>query len=82
MGIQAAKETGMTIHFGKYKGQNIQSIPDDYCMWLSKPVYSGKFYTCQHSTELKWKVPFDVKMAARKELERRGFKLIGERWER
>ena len=72
----------MIIPFGKCKGQNIQAIPDDYCMWLSKPKYSGKFYEIQHSTDLKWKVPFDVKIAARKELERRGFKLIGERWER
>jgi len=72
----------MIIPFGKYKWQPIRSIPDDYCMWLSKPVYSGKFYKSQHSTELKWKVPLDVKIAARGELERRGFKLIGERWER
>jgi len=51
-------------------------------MWLAKPVYSNKFYKSLHSTELNWKVPFDVKIAAREELERRGFKLIGERWER
>lgn len=72
----------MIITFGKCKGQRIKNIPDDYCMWLAKPVYSGKFYESLHSTELKWKVPFPVKIAARTELERRGFKLIGERWER
>lgn len=72
----------MILPFGKCKGQSIRSIPDDYCIWLAKPVYSGKFYKSQHSTELNWKVPFDVKIAARKELEHRGFKLIGERWER
>lgn len=72
----------MILKFGKYKGQNIQSIPDDYLMWLAKPVYSGKFYKSLHSTELNWKVPFNIKMAARKELERRGYKLVGERWEK
>lgn len=71
----------MIISFGKYKGQDIKSIPDDYCMWLAKPVYSGKFYKSLHSTERNWSVPFAVKIAARQELERRGFKLIGERWE-
>jgi hypothetical protein len=72
----------MVLLFGKCKGQDIREIPDDYCMWLAKPVYSGKFYKSLHSTELKWKVPFEVKMAARRELELRGFKLIGERWEK
>lgn len=72
----------MILSFGQCKGQSIQSIPDGYCMWLAKPVYSNKFYKSLHSTELNWKVPFDVKIAAREELERRGFKLIGERWER
>lgn len=70
------------LSFGKYKNQSIQCIPDDYCMWLAKPVYSGKFYKSLHSTERNWSVPFDIKIAARKELERRGFKLIGERWEK
>lgn len=72
----------MIIQFGKYKGLNIKSVPDDYLMWLSKPVYSGKFYESVHSTELKWKVPFSIKIASRGELERRGYKLTGERWER
>ncbi len=68
------------LSFGKYKHQDLHSVPDDYCMWLAKPVYSGKFFKSLHSTEQIWSVPFDVKMAARKELENRGFKLIGERW--
>lgn len=72
----------MILRFGDHKGEHIQSIPDDYCMWLAKPKYSGKFYKSLHSMERNWSVPFDVKVAARKELERRGFKLIGERWEK
>lgn len=72
----------MVLKFGKHKGKNIQDVPDDYLMWLAKPMYSGKFYKSLHSTELTWKVPFDVKLAARGELMRRGFELIGERWEK
>lgn len=71
----------MILMFGTYKGQSLTNIPVNYCMWLAKPVYSGKFYKSIHSTELNWKVPLAVKIAARAELDRRGFKLIGERWE-
>ena len=73
----------MMLQFGKYKGKDLQTVSDEsYIMWLAKPVYSGKFYKSLHSTELNWKVPFNIKMAARKELERRGYKLVGERWEK
>lgn len=71
------------LDFGKYKGKSISGIDDDnYLMWLSKPVYSGKYYKSLHSTELNWKVPFNVKIAARAELEKRNYILIGERWEK
>jgi hypothetical protein len=73
----------MVLQFGKYRGKDLQVVSDEsYIMWLAKPVYSGKFYKSLHSTELNWKVPFDVRVAARKELERRGYKLVGERWEK
>jgi hypothetical protein len=73
----------MVLQFGKYRGKDLQAVSDEsYIMWLAKPVYSGKFYKSLHSTELNWKVPFDVRVAARKELERRGYKLVGERWEK
>jgi hypothetical protein len=68
--------------FGKYKGQSIQTIPDDYLLWLAKPKYSGAFYKSLHSTELNWKVPMAVKLVARTEADRRGWKLKGETWER
>jgi hypothetical protein len=71
------------LTFGRYKGRSIASIQDEeYLKWLAKPTYNGKFYKSLHSDELNWKVPFDIKMAARTELERRGYKLIGERWEK
>lgn len=71
------------LDFGKYKGKSISEIDDDdYLKFLAKPVYSGKYYKSIHSTELNWKVPFNVKIAARAELEARGYKLIGEHWDR
>jgi len=73
----------MILQFGKYKGKDLQAVSDEsYIMWLAKPVYTGKYYKSLHSTELNWKVPFNVKMAARGELFRRGYKLVGERFEK
>jgi len=72
----------MILLFGKYRGMSLEAIPEDYLMWLAKPKYSGKFYESLHSTELKWKVPFNIKIEARRILDKRGYKLIGERWER
>jgi hypothetical protein len=70
------------ITFGNYIGKPFSSIPDSYMGWLAKPVYSGKFYRSLHSTDLKFKVPLKVTIAARQEMERRGYHLIGERWEK
>jgi hypothetical protein len=72
-----------TLSFGKYKGTKISELLDDeYLCWLGKPVYSPKFYKSIHSTEKNFKVPFNVTIRAREELEKRGYELIGERWER
>jgi len=77
------KDLEMKLSFGKYKGHKLSSLVDEpYLMWLAKPVYTGKYYKSLHSTELTWKVPFDVKMAARGELFSRGYKLVGERFEK
>jgi hypothetical protein len=73
----------MILKFGKYKGRELSSLTDEsYLQWLAKPTYTGKYYKSIHSTELAWKVPFDVKMAARGELFSRGYKLVGERFEK
>ena len=70
------------LTFGVHKNKSLEEIPEDYLMWLAKPVYSGKFYKSLHSTELNWKVPFNIQIAARKVLDSRGYKLIGTRWEK
>jgi hypothetical protein len=71
----------MLLKFGIYKEKNLEEIPLDYLKWLAKPTYSGKFYESIHSTDLKWKVPFDVKIEARAVLEKLGWVLNGTVWE-
>ena len=72
-----------TLSFGKYKGTKISELLDEeYLCWLGKPIYSSKFYKSIHSTEKNFKVPFNIIIQAREELEKRGYELIGERWER
>jgi len=69
----------MILPFGKFAGQDMEVVPEDYLMWLA----GGGIYTKnRHSTEIKWKVPMPIWVEARKILEARGYKLKGERWER
>jgi hypothetical protein len=71
----------MIIEFGKYKGFTLSdlSIPIEYIRWLaSRGTYKSK----TNRFETAWKVPVDVWMAARIEMERRGYRHIGERFEK
>jgi uncharacterized protein (DUF3820 family) len=72
----------MILQFGIHKGKRLEDIPEDYLMWLAKPKYSGKFYESLHSINLKWRVPLEIKIEARKILESHGWKLKGETWEK
>jgi hypothetical protein len=72
----------MILQFGQYKGMELTDVPEPYIQWLGKPTYSGKFYLNSRSTELNWKVPWSVTVAARQILEARGYKLKGTRWEK
>lgn len=71
----------MTLAFGTFKGRELSdsSIPDSYIQWLAS---RGKYYKEKHSTEPTWKVPVGVWLAALTEIERRGYKIIGERFEK
>jgi hypothetical protein len=72
----------MILQFGIYKGKPLEEVPDDYLCWLSKPSYSSKYYKNKYSDEHIWKVPFEIKVAARGILDKRGWKLKGEHWEK
>jgi len=73
------------IGFGKYHDKSLEEIYDlniSYLQFLAKPRYSGKFYENSRSTELNWRVPWVVRIAARELLFSRGWKLLGERFEK
>ena len=70
----------MKLDFGVHVGKELSnlSIPDDYMQWLaSRGTYRGK---PGNRFETTWKVPVLVWMAAREEMERRGYTHIGERF--
>jgi hypothetical protein len=71
----------MNLPFGQFKGHDLTDIPDSYLFWLCDRGRST-YYHSLHSLDVTWKVPIPVWEAARKEAERRGFKKIGERWEK
>jgi hypothetical protein len=70
----------MILTFGKFKGCNLEEVDEEYLCWLAKPNYNSHYYKNQYSDEHSWKVPFEVKIAARKVLDNRGWKLQGETW--
>jgi len=71
----------MKLSFGAFKGRDLTdpSIPDSYMQWLAS---RGKYQSKTNRFETSWKVPVDVWMAARMEMERRGYTHIGERFEK
>lgn len=71
----------MILPFGIHKGRDLSdpSIPDSYMMWLAS---RGKYQSPSNRFETVWKVPVNVWMAARVEMERRGYSHIGERFEK
>ena len=71
----------MKLQFGAFQGRELSdpAIPDSYMQWLAS---RGKFQDKKNRFETAWKVPVDVWMAARQEMERRGYRHIGERFEK
>jgi len=67
------------LPFGRYAGQSIRDIPNDYlfclCSWGK-----GIYYKSSHSLDVTWKIPIEWWELARVEADRRGYKLLGERW--
>jgi len=65
--------------WGDHKGKRLEDIPEPYLIWLAK----GKGYTKgKHSTEMAFKIPDKIFREARRILEIRGYKIIGERIEK
>ena len=69
----------MKLTFGTFEGHDLSdpAIPDSYMKWLAA---RGRYDSKTNRFETAWKVPVDVWMAARQEIERRGYTHIGERF--
>ena len=71
----------MIIPFGQFKGFDMSdhTVPDGYVKWMalraSYPEPGNRF-------ETKWKVPIAVSIEARREMERRGYQRVDNRYER
>ncbi len=65
------------IPFGSFKGRDLTdlSIPDSYIRWLT---CRGRYQMPGNRLETKWKVPIDVSIHARREMERRGYRREGD----
>jgi hypothetical protein len=69
----------MIMPFGKFKGTPLEAIDEGYLIWIAK----GQGYTKGlHSTEMQFRIPDPIFREARRILESRGYKIIGERIEK
>lgn len=71
----------LTLPFGQHRGKTLKEIPESYLFWLCSRGNST-YYKSKHSLDVSWSVPIKIWAAAREEAERRGFRKVGERWER
>lgn len=69
----------MILQFGKYKGQDTGNVPDDYLMQVADDFNRDRIGVMPDE-RFKFKVPIEVRMAAREELRRKGYKKQGTRW--
>jgi hypothetical protein len=69
----------MKLTFGIHKGKELEDVPEEYLCWLAKPT---RYYKSQHSPEVAFKVPWAITVEARRIVESRGYKIIGERVEK
>ena len=71
----------MILPFGKYKGYRLTDItvPDSYISWLA---LRKSYMNPTNRFETTWKVPIDISIAARREMERRGYRRIDDRYEK
>ncbi len=71
----------MTIPFGTYKGRELsdRTIPDSYIGWIAK---RGSYQEPGNRFETRWKVPIDLSIEARREMENRGYRRINDQYVR
>jgi uncharacterized protein (DUF3820 family) len=67
------------IPFGKYSGRDTSdlSIPDSYIKWMA---LRGTYTNPENRFETTWKVPIELSIIARREMEARGYKRVGDKY--
>lgn len=70
----------MILSFGQFKGRALSdpNIPVRYVKWLA---LRGSYQEPGNRFETKWKVPIDVSIEARREMERRGYRRVDDNYE-
>ncbi len=71
----------MIIPFGRHRGEDTSAIEDSFLMWLTDADNLNQVLGKPWETD-KFRVREKVALAARQELEKRGYKRKGMRWER
>jgi hypothetical protein len=69
----------MILRFGKFRGQDTRNVPDNYLIALAND-FNRDWIRVMPDERFKFKVPIEVRMEAREELKRRGYKKQGSRW--
>jgi hypothetical protein len=67
----------LILTFGSFRGCKLsdKAIPDSYIRWLA---LRGSYTMPGNRFETKWKVPIVVSIEARREMENRGYKRVGD----
>lgn len=72
----------MIIPFGRYSGFDTSdriTVPDSYIKWMA---LRGNYTNPANRFETTWKVPITLSIIARREMEDRGYKRVGDRYEK
>ena len=71
----------MILEFGQFRGRKLSDlfVPITYIRWLAE---RGSYHLPGNRFETSWKVPIVVCIAARREMERRGWAHDGSKWVR
>ncbi len=75
----------MILPFGRYRGREISdpTVPDAYLIWMAdRSVNVYRYGRPWENSNNTFQVPADIELTAREELQRRGYKRKGMRWEK
>lgn len=82
MSFRGGEVQNVIIPFGKYKGFDTSdaiTVPDSYIGWLAR---RGAYCKPENRFETDLKVPIDLSIHARREMERRGYRRVDDHYEK